>query len=139
MSAIAPVTQEDITNSWIGQIPVGQVVAFVIVVVGFGTVLYALWRKLRPLENFFKDWNGEPARPGVEPRPGVMPRLSAIESHLADTPTRFEVEAIATDVTNLRNGMTADVASLREKVAANTAVIDLVRPHVVVDLPKGQP
>lgn len=119
---------EDITASWLGSIPVGQVIAFFVVVVGFGTVLLALWRKLRPLENFFKDWNGEPARPGVDARPGVMVRLDSIEDHIEGAPTRAEVDAIADDL-----------ADLGKKVAANTVVVDLVRPHVRVDLPKAKP
>jgi len=119
---------DDLTNSWLGQIPVGQVIVFVIVVVGFGTVLAALWRKLRPLENFFKDWNGEAARPGVDARPGVMVRLDSIEDHIEGAPTRAEVDAIA-----------GNLADLGKQVAANTVVVDLVRPHVVVDLPKVTP
>lgn len=122
---MTPPMSEDLTASWLGSIPVGQVVAFVVVVVGFGTVLLALWRKLRPLENFFKDWNGEPARPGVDARPGVMVRLDSIEDHIEGAPTRAEVDAIADDL-----------ADLGKKVAANTVVVDLVRPHVRVDLPK---
>lgn len=110
----APAGADDITNSWIGQIPVGQVVAWI----GFvGTLLFVLWRqgkRLRPLENFFRDWNGEDARPGVEERPGVMPRLARIEEHTKDAPTRSEFNKLA------------------QQVTANTAVVELIKPHVTL-------
>lgn len=56
--------------------------------------LYAVWRKaLRPfvhgIKNFLKDFNGEPERPGVAKRLGVMERLS-----LQDV----KLEAIASEV-----------------------------------------
>lgn len=34
------------------------------------------------LDSMLLDWNGEPARPGVADRPGVMARLGTIEDHL---------------------------------------------------------
>lgn len=37
------------------------------------------WRLLR---DFLEDWAGEPSRPGVVGRPGVMTRLSSIEKQL---------------------------------------------------------
>lgn len=35
--------------------------------------------RLRSLDNLLDDWNGEPPRPGVPGRPGVMKRLGDIE------------------------------------------------------------
>lgn len=127
MMTTLPVTQDDITSSWLGQIPVGQVVVFGVIVCVFLGMLLALWRKLRPLENFFKDWNGEEARPGVAARPGVMPRLSSIESHIADAPSRPEFDRLATSMEDLAG-----------QVKENTVVIDLVRPFITVDLPKDK-
>ena len=41
-----------------------------------GGMLAVVWRKIiRPVLMMAKDWNGEPARAGVEKRPGVMERL----------------------------------------------------------------
>lgn len=69
--------------------------------------LIALWRKLvgqtKILSVMFEDWQGEPGRPGVPPRYGVMERLESLEidtrqlrrnggAHLAD-----KIEAIAND------------------------------------------
>jgi hypothetical protein len=39
-------------------------------------------RLLRQNDEFREDWYGEPARAGVDPRPGVMERLKGIESEL---------------------------------------------------------
>lgn len=38
-----------------------------------------LWRLFQSTDDFFDDWKGAPARPGVKERPGVMARLAAIE------------------------------------------------------------
>lgn len=43
------------------------------------------WRFLRKLSDVLDDWRGEPARAGVDARPGVMTRLGAIEQHQART------------------------------------------------------
>lgn len=39
-------------------------------------------RTLRKVNDFLDDWRGEPARPGVKARPGVMQRIEAIEAQL---------------------------------------------------------
>lgn len=39
-------------------------------------------RLLKRLGDAFDDWQGQPARPGVPERPGVMRRLEMIESEL---------------------------------------------------------
>lgn len=40
-----------------------------------------LWRRAgRPLALMARDWHGEPARPGVPARLGVMPRLAQLEA-----------------------------------------------------------
>ena len=42
----------------------------------------ALAPMLREIRNFLDDWKGEPDRPGVKGRPGVMSRLGSIEHEL---------------------------------------------------------
>lgn len=51
-------------------------------VVGAGG--WAARRMLRPLVQMAEDWTGEPERPGVDRRPGVMERLSRIEHAITD-------------------------------------------------------
>jgi hypothetical protein len=38
-----------------------------------------IWRFVQVVVNFFKDWNGDPERPGVPGHQGVMPRLLSME------------------------------------------------------------
>lgn len=47
------------------------------VILGFGR---SLWRLARKINKTLDDWAGEPARPGVPERPGVMSRLASIET-----------------------------------------------------------
>lgn len=55
-------------------------------IVGGAGLLWRGTRSLRRLgrraEEFIDDWHGVPGRAGVEPRPGVMERLDAIENRL---------------------------------------------------------
>lgn len=44
----------------------------------------AVMRVARPLRGFLRDWAGEPARPGVARKAGVMERLSAVDNLSAD-------------------------------------------------------
>lgn len=55
----------------------------------FILALIVVFRKFKPymdgLKNFLDDWSGTPARPGVEARPGVIERLSKLESSQASS------------------------------------------------------
>lgn len=42
-----------------------------------------LHRRLQGLEEFFTDWFGQPKRPGVPGRPGVMSRLEDLDHRVA--------------------------------------------------------
>lgn len=69
--------------SYLHELTVGQVIAALAtlgVVVGFFKKVVPL---LRRLGNLLDDWNGEPARPGVPERKGVMERLEDQDTVLA--------------------------------------------------------
>lgn len=51
-------------------------------IAGGGAVVVRLFRFLKRMSNVVDDWAGEPERPGVPGRPGVMTRLAAIEAEL---------------------------------------------------------
>lgn len=54
-------------------------------------ILMWAWKNLRPptkgIEHFLEDWNGEPERPGVPPRLGMMQRVANIEISQRTTAT----------------------------------------------------
>jgi hypothetical protein len=55
----------------------------VVSVLGVVAVAWRAWRKFhKSFGRFMEDWNGEPARPGVPAKPGVMVRLASIEKEI---------------------------------------------------------
>ena len=130
-----PAGTVDVPTSWLDGISVGQVVAWILVILAVASLIRQQRKSLRPLENFFRDWNGEEARPGVPERPGVMVRLDRIESHVADAPTRAEFTGLTQAITEIR----AEHVTLREQVTRNTAVLDLVVPKRAINVPPDPP
>jgi hypothetical protein len=73
----------------------------------------------RRITDFLDDWAGQPQRPGVAARPGVMARLEAVEETTADISQETKpnhghsmrdiVHQTSTDLA----GVKADVAALR--------------------------
>jgi hypothetical protein len=66
-----------------------SILAIIGVVLGALAAIGAAWKVLKPvfsavrrLSHFVDDWFGEPERPGVPARPGVMPRLETMQSDL---------------------------------------------------------
>ncbi|MEV7908380.1 hypothetical protein [Streptomyces anulatus] len=74
-----------------------------------------VWLMFQALDDFLDDWRGTPARSGVEARPGVLARLSAIE---------HEVKT--------NNG-----SSLKDAVKRCEG--RLIRVEQALDLPEGEP
>ena len=80
------------------------------------------WRILRRTAHFFDDYFGEPARDGVEAKPGVMARLASMEAIVSQvhaetrpnhgTSLRDVVAATAADVGDIKQ----DQASMRARM-----------------------
>jgi hypothetical protein len=67
-------------------------------------VIRPVLRLTREVREFLQDWRGDPGRPGVPPRPGVMSRLERIEWHVGNgdpTPLRRVVERLEDEVKGL--------------------------------------
>lgn len=75
-------------------------------VTGVGTLLWRLVRGLartgRRVDQFMDDWYGEPDRPGVPARPGMMERVSGIEERLDRAETEQTSLRGAVDQANRR-------------------------------------
>jgi len=83
----------------------GAVVGFLLALIALLTwLLRPVWRFLRFLGEFMADWRGEPERPGVDPRPGVMAKLSAIVDD--NTETRNRVSRLERDLLKIRSEVT---------------------------------
>lgn len=75
----------------------------------------AAWRLIRRVINFLDDFLGEPARAGVAARPGVMDRLSTLETSVASIAVevhpnggkslRDEVQRMGTDMAGMKTGL----------------------------------
>lgn len=74
--------------------------ALVLIVRGLKWVM----RIYRRISKFLDDWNGEPARPGVEARPGFPDRIAALEA---------EVAGVKATVTN---GLSHNVADIQKRM-----------------------
>ncbi|MFE0545228.1 hypothetical protein [Streptomyces sp. NPDC058891] len=85
----------------------GLLTALVGVAVAVWRVVRAGLRFFRRVELFMDDWYGEPARPGVPGRPGVMERVSGIDDRL----TRVEHELQPNSGQSLRDAV--DLANRR--------------------------
>lgn len=48
-----------------------------------GKVVRWMFRTLKRIQRFLDDWQGEPARPGVEARPGFPKRIATLEGEVA--------------------------------------------------------
>lgn len=71
---------------WVANLSVGQVALYVGGVLFVVGLVVKAWKAVRPVwtgvREFLEDWRGEPGRPGVPARAGVMERLETTEQKL---------------------------------------------------------
>jgi hypothetical protein len=85
-----------------------------------------LWRILRRAAHFFDDYFGEPARDGVDAKPGVMSRLASVETLIA----QVHAETRPNHGTSLRDvvaATAADVADIKREQAVVRADLETVK------------
>lgn len=85
-------------------------VASLVLAIGTGTwrVLRFLTRLVKGVDQYLTDWYGEPERPGVPPRPGVLVRLQQAEEGLTgigERLGRLEHEMQSNGGTSLRDAV----------------------------------
>lgn len=72
-----------------GDLRIAQALLWIAAVGALVTLVVKLWKPVKAFSDFLDDVKGEPGRPGVPARPGLMERVSSIESSLSEV--RHEV------------------------------------------------
>lgn len=72
-----------------GDLTIAQAMLWIAAAGALITLVVKLWKPLKAFSDFLDDVKGEPGRPGVPARPGLMERVSSIESSLSEV--RHEV------------------------------------------------
>lgn len=84
---------------------------------GGGAVVVKLIKFLKKMGDAVDDWQGEPARPGVPERPGVMTRLATIEEQLHPnhgSTLRDAINRTELAVQRVEDGLAAHLEAHRE-------------------------
>ena len=101
--------------------------AFLGVLTAAAAVLKYFWRGLSKWKNFIDDVAGEPARPGVDRRPGLVEDVATLRTRQEEI--AVVANTAASDASAVRHELTAngghsttkDIASLAAKAAATAA------------------
>jgi hypothetical protein len=72
-----------------GDLTIAQAMLWIAAAGALITLVVKLWKPLKAFSDFLDDVKGEPGRPGVPARPGLMERVSSIETSLSEV--RHEV------------------------------------------------
>lgn len=110
------------------QVLVWGSVASVLIAVGTGVwrLVRVLIRLVRRVEQYLTDWYGEPERPGVPARPGILVRLQRAEegiTGMGERLVRLEHEMQPNGSTSLRDAVdrvNRVLGQLREDVTGRT-------------------
>lgn len=87
------------------------------VLAGGIAVVVKVFSLIKRMHNWLDDWAGEPARPGVDARPGVMARLASIEAQLrpnGGTSARDAVDRVERSVARVENTLAETLDSQRK-------------------------
>jgi hypothetical protein len=95
---------------------------------------FKVWKFIQSFVDFFKDWNGEPDRPGVAGHAGVMPRLLAIEEQqVVSEENQKKVLGILTPNGGSSLRDTVDRIDERSELSARQTLLikNLLRAHLL--------
>jgi hypothetical protein len=85
----------------------------------------------RRVDEFIDDWRGEPERPGVSPRPGVMERMAGLEANMAGLESKV-------------TGMDGDLQRIKHELYPNSGgslrdAVDLANHRLALLCPSDPP
>ena len=113
-----------------GDLTIAQVMLWIAAAGALITLVVKVWKPLKAFSDFLDDVKGEPGRPGVPARPGLMERVSAIESSLGEV--RHEVlPNTGTSLNDSARRTEAAVGVLTESVQALQT--DMTSAHEKLD------
>jgi len=102
--------------NYIAEIRLGEIAIFIAFAFGAGV---GLWRLIKPLRilaqslgDLMDDWRGQPARPGVDAKPGVMERLKKLDA---------DITGLRADIGRLVPG--SEIASQFERITTELEAV----------------
>jgi hypothetical protein len=93
-----------------------------------------VWKFVQVVVDFFKDWNGDPSRPGVPGHLGVMPRLLSMEDRqIASEEKQKTILGIITPNGGSSLRDTVDRIDARSELSARQTLLikNLLRAHLI--------
>lgn len=111
---------------WVADLSVGGALAFGVIVFAALTVVVRLWKPLRRFGHLLDDMAGEPARPGVPARAGLMERVAAVEG--ATWTIRSEV--LPNSGTSLRDEVTRNTEGIKSAHDRIDELSDELHRHI---------
>lgn len=123
---VRPVSPEQIP-SWLGDVTVAEIVVVAVILLGLGRLGKRAWDVLNRVDQTRADLLGEPARPGVDRRKGVVERLHDHDELLRE----IKHELVPNSGSSLRDAVDRIEAAQRDYArrqddqhAANVARLD---------------
>lgn len=106
-----------------GDLTIAQAMLWIAAAGALITLVVKLWKPLKAFIDFLDDVKGEPGHPGVPARPGLMERMSAIET--SQTAIEGKVDAMSTSLSQVRHEVLPNTGtSLRDAADRTETKVD---------------
>ncbi|PRX90815.1 hypothetical protein [Allonocardiopsis opalescens] len=117
---------------WISSLTVAQLAALLAGLAAVGGLTWAAGRWLRRAGHLIDDLLGEPARPGVDARPGLMERVQRIEHEVT-----YNSGGSLKDKVRALDGKLGDLSTALQAHTADHQTAPTIRQDITVQPPGG--